>query len=206
VTIRLLTNSPVQRSLARTVLAGFLNASEAAPALCRLSILLGVVLLSGCQSLPGPFAPPEQRQPFDNFAPYRVHKIVDMGEPDANQHIVTGIVGDTGPWRWTNKRVEVRVFLRTNQMLRYVIDFSIVDATFKDTGPLEFSFYVNGHVVDHRRYTSPGSEHFEKPIPEDWVEPGKDAIVGAEVDKVWVSPADHQPLGFVLTRMGLLQE
>lgn len=172
----------------------------------RTLILLGVVLLCGCQDLPGPYPPPEQRQPFEGFAPYRVHRIVDMGDGDANDHIVGGVIGDKGSWRWTGKRPEVRVFLRTNQMLRYMIDFSIVDVTFKDTGPLEFSFYVNGHLVDQKRYTSPGSEHFEKPIPDDWVQPGKDAILSAEVDKVWISPADHQALGFILTRMGLLQK
>ena len=50
-------------------------------------------------------------------------------------------------------------------MLRYMIDFTIVDDTFKDTGPLEFSFYVNGHELDHVRYTTEGAKHFEKAVP-----------------------------------------
>lgn len=133
-------------------------------------------------------------------------RIVNLGDGDANQHVVRDILGDTGSWRWTAKHPEVRVTMRTNKMLHYVIDFTIVEATFKDTGPLQLSFYVNGHVLDQLTYTSEGPKHFEKPVPEDWIEPGKEAVLGAEVDKVWYSPADHQPLGFILSRIGLTQE
>jgi hypothetical protein len=171
----------------------------------RILILLGAVLLSACQNLPEPYVPPEQRQPFDHFEPYRIARMVNMADGDANQHFVQNILGDSGPWRWATKHPEVRLSMRTNKMLRYVIDFTVVDATFKDTGPVEFTFDVNGHPLDHVRYTSPGPKHYEKAVPEEWVEPHKDAIVGAEVDKLWYSPADHQPLGFIITRIGLTQ-
>lgn len=171
----------------------------------RILILLGAVLFSACQNLPPPYVPPEQRQPFDHFEPYRIMRVVNMADGDANQHFVSDILGDSGPWRWVTKHPQVRVKLRTNKMLRYVIDFTIVDQTFKDTGPLEFTFDVNGHELDRVRYTSPGAQHFEKEVPEDWVQPNQEATVGAQVDKLWYSPADHQPLGFILTRIGLTQ-
>ncbi len=167
--------------------------------------VLGVVLLSGCQNLPEPYVPPEQRQPFDHFAPYHVTRIVNMADGDANQHFVHDILGETGSWRWTVKHPEVRVTMRTSQMLRYVIDFTIVPVTFKDTGPLTFSFYVNGRLLDTQRYTTEGGKHFEKAVPDGWVEQGKETILGAEVDKLYYSPTDHQPLGFILTRIGLTQ-
>lgn len=170
-----------------------------------LPVVAAAALLSACQNIPAPYAPPEQRQPFDHFKPYRITRVVNMADGDANQHFVQDILGDKGPWRWVTKHPEVRVNMRTNKDLRYLIDFSIVKDTFKDTGPLEFSFYVNGHLLDKKKYAMEGSQHFEKAVPEDWVEPGKEAIVGAEVDKVWYSPADHQPLGFILTRIGLTQ-
>ncbi len=171
----------------------------------RNSALLGCLFLAACQNIPAPYAPPEQRPPFDHFAPYRITRIVDMADGDANQHFVKDILGDTGAWRWAVKHPEVRLTIRSNQMLRYLIDFSIVQDTFKDTGPLEFSFYVNGHLLDTQHYDSSGAKHFEKAVPEDWVVPGKETILGAEVDKVWYSPADHQPLGFILQRIGLTQ-
>jgi hypothetical protein len=161
--------------------------------------------------MPAPYVPPEQRQPFENFAPYRVHRLINMGDGDAEKHFVRDIGGLAGSWRWTGKHPEVRVFLRTNQMLHYVIDFTIVEATFKDTGPVTLSFFVNDHLLDKMTCTTTGSQHFDKPIPDEWIESGwiesgKDATVGAEIDKVWVSPADHAALGFILTDIGLRQQ
>ncbi len=172
----------------------------------RLLALPGAVFLCGCQNLPDPYAPPEQRQPFENFAPYRISRVVKMADGDAEAYFVRDIGGLAGTWRWTGKHPEVHLFLRTNRKLHYVIDFTIVEATFKDTGPVTISFFVNGHLLDKITYTAPGSQHFDKPVPEEWVEAGKDAIVGAEIDKPWFSPADGAALGFILTRIGLRQE
>ena len=171
----------------------------------RLLALPGAVCLCACQNTPAPYAPPEQRQPFENFAPYRINRLVDMADGDADKHFVRDIQGLSGTWRWTGKHPEVHVFLRTNKMLHCVVDFTIVEATFKDTGPVTLTFFVNGHPLGMKRYTAPGPEHFDKPVPPEWVEAGKEATIGAEIDKVWISPADHAALGFILTRMGLAQ-
>ena len=172
----------------------------------RTSILLGAVFLSACDNLPPPYAPPVQRQPFDHFKPYRLTRIIDMSDADADLHVVRDIIGSSGPWRWTGKHPEVRLLMRTNEKLSYVIDFTVVEETFKQTGPVTVSFYVNDHLVDRMKCDTPGSRHFEKPIPPEWVEPGKDTLAGAEVDKMWVSPADHQELGLIISRIGLTQQ
>jgi hypothetical protein len=156
--------------------------------------------------MPAPYAPPEQRQPFENFAPYRVSRFVDMADGDAARYVVRDIGGSNGSWGWTGKHPEVRLFLRTNQMLHYVMDFTIAGATFKDTGPVTLSFFVNGHLLDKVTYKAEGPQHFDKPVPEAWVQAGKDSIIGAEIDKPWVSPADGVALGFILSRIGLIQE
>ncbi len=83
---------------------------------------------------------------------------------------------------------------------------AIDEATFKDTGPVTLSFFVNGHLLDKATYSASGPQHIDKPVPRDWVEAGKDATVGAEIDKPWISPGDGVALGFILTRMGLTQE
>jgi hypothetical protein len=156
--------------------------------------------------MPDPYAPPAQRPSFENFTPYRVNRIVDMAEGDADTHIVRDISGGTGSWRWTGQHPEVRVFMRTNQMLHCIVDFTIVEATLKETGPVTLSFFVNGHLLDKTTYASSGQRHLDKPVPPEWVEKEKDALIGGEIDKVWVSPSDGVALGFILTRMGLRQE
>jgi hypothetical protein len=64
---------------------------------------------------------------------------------------------------------------------------------------------VNDHVLDHVRYTAAGTQHFEKLVPPEWIIINKDATVGAEVDKAWVSKDDGVRFGMILTRIGLTQ-
>ncbi|MEO8100636.1 MAG: hypothetical protein ABI811_23260 [Acidobacteriota bacterium] len=163
------------------------------------------LLLTGCQNLPPPYAPPEQRVPLPDFRSYRVARMVDMADGDVRDHVVSDILGDTGSWRWTGKRPAVKVVLRGNQNIRYLIDFTIADATYKTTGPVMLTFFINDHVLDTVRYDKPGTQHFEKLVPAGWVVPDKETIVGAEIDKVWVSPDDGAKLGFILTRVGLTE-
>jgi len=163
-------------------------------------------LLCACQDMPPAYAPPEQRQPIENFAPYRVSRVIDMADDDADDSIVHDVLRTGGTWRWTGEHPELRVFMRTNQGLHYIVDLTIAGATFKDTGPVTVSFFVNGHFLDKATFSAPGPQHFDEPVPEDWVEARKDAIVGAEIDKPWISPGDGAALGFILNRIGLRQE
>lgn len=165
------------------------------------------ILLGACQNMPEPYAPPVQRQPFENFRPYRVARIVEMSDPYASPHIVQDISDaiEAGTWRWTAQRPTVRVTLKQVENLKYVIDFTVPEATLKVTGPVTVSFTVNGRVLDRMRYATPGAQHFEKAVPADWVEANHDALVGAEIDKVWVAPQDKRTLGFILMRIGLTQ-
>ena len=89
--------------------------------------------------------------------------------------------------------------------LRYIIDFVLPEVTFKVTGPVTMTFLVNDHPLDSVRYTAFGEQHFEKVVPPEWVEPMKENLVAASIDKVWVAPVDGAKLGFILTRIGLTQ-
>src|SRR5689334_21058101 len=129
----------------------------------RSLLALAGLSLWSCQNIPETYAPPEQRQPFENFRPYRVSRLVHMSGGDAESHFVRDISGaHSGSWRWTGQRPAVRVLIRSNENLHYLIDFTIPGATFEQTGPVTLSFYVNDHLLDRAVYTSPGVHHFEK--------------------------------------------
>jgi len=149
--------------------------------------------------------PPEQRAPLEEFRPYSATRVVQMADPDAFTFIVQDIAGLEGNWRWTGKRPTVRLRPRAKEGLHYVIDFSLPDVTFKDTGPVTMSFFVGDHLLGSERYITSGAKHFEKPVPADWVTPAQDVLVSAEIDKVWVSKTDGATLGFILTSIGLAQ-
>ena len=115
-------------------------------------------------------------------------------------------IGDLeGNWRWTGKRPTLRLRPRAFEGVHYVIDFTLPEATFKETGPVTLSYYVGDRLLASERYTSAGARHFDKPVPSDWIVPQQDTLIAAEIDKMWVSKTDGAKLGFVLTAMGLTQ-
>jgi hypothetical protein len=169
--------------------------------------LLGAMcgLLCGCGNLPEPYAPPTQRPFFE--APPEAPRILNMADDGAESHFIQDISAELegNTWRWTGKRPTIR--LNSNQKLVYSIDFAIVESTFQQTGPVSLSLFVNDHLLDRVRYTSPGRRRVEKPVPAEWLEPDQNATLAAEIDKVWTPPqAGGKPLGFVLVALGLEQQ
>jgi hypothetical protein len=159
--------------------------------------------LCACQNMPEPYAPPAQRPVFAETRP-RSERMVNMGDPDAPRRFVQDIfLGEAeAGWRWTNQRPTVKVLVSPSEPLKYAIDFTVPEVTFKDTGPVTLSFYVNDHLLDRVEYTSHGSKHFEKPVPPDWLTPAEQTLA-AEIDKVWMAKEDGSKLGFILVRIGL---
>ena len=173
----------------------------------RLGLVCAAVLTgSACRNMPGPFAPPVQRQPLADFRPYRMSAIVDMSDEDARRtssrtSLRTRHPRGDGP----GKQPAVRVRMRSAENLRYTIDFAIAEVMLRNTGPLTVSFLVNDRVLDRVRYDHDGSQHFEKPVPAGWVTAGQDVTVGAEIDKPWIPPEGGPKLGIILMRIGLTQ-
>ncbi|HUA86515.1 MAG TPA: hypothetical protein VMB85_21805 [Bryobacteraceae bacterium] len=170
----------------------------------RVAAVIFLLSLCACRDVPD-YPLPQQSPSFENFRTHAV-RVVDLAQGGADQHIVRDIIGGSSlPWRWTLQRPAVKVRIGFNTSLNYLIDFTIAAATFKTTGPVTIAFTVNDHVLDRVRYTSPGPKHFEKPVPREWIQPHQDAIAGAEIDKVWVSKDDGAHLGFILSRIGLVE-
>jgi hypothetical protein len=168
------------------------------PALC---------VLSACQNSPEWFPLPVQRQAVEETRSYRAAKVIQMGDPAASASIVQDIEAEPegGAWRWTGKRPTIRTRPRASDGIHFVADFTINDTTFKDTGPVTVSFFAADHLIGTVHCDRPGPQHVDRPLPPDWIVPGQDLLLAAEIDKVWVSKADGAKLGFVLTSMGLTQ-
>ena len=165
--------------------------------------MTSALFLCACQTMPDAYAPPVQRLPFENVRPYRSPRFIMMADGDADFRIVRDIPAHAeGVWRWTGQHPTVRIPEGPNRDLRYVMDFALPNVTFASTGPVTLSFYVNDHLLDRVRYTTSGSKHFEKAIPPDWLEEGKEALASAEIDKVYTAQDDGVRLGFILVGMG----
>ncbi len=169
--------------------------------------LLGCVFLASCVSQPDIYAPPAQRKPLDQEILVRKTPVIDFSVAGADSSVVQDIPkgGQPGPWRWTGKRPTVRLTLLSANNLKFHAEFAVPDATFKDTGPVTLSFFVNDHLLDQQRYDTPGQKTFEKPVPAAWLQAPGSNTLAIEADKVWVSKDDGATLGFILSQIGLVQ-
>ena len=168
----------------------------------KIPAILLFLALSACQRM-REYPVPAQRPLFESFhvTPAR---IINMDDPAASGRFVRDISPDlSANWRWAFEKPAVRIRVRVERPLKYFIDFTIPDITFKDTGPVTISFTVNDRVLDTVHYPEAGYQHFEKPVPAGWLTVGQDAIVGAQIDKMWTSPGDGKKFGFIISRIGL---
>lgn len=132
--------------------------------------------------------------------------MVNMDDSDAAAHFVRDIYDSGTSWRWTRQSPAVKLKIRSLESLKYTVDFTVAEVTFKDTGPVTITFTVNDHVLDRVRITAQGHQHFEKRIPAEWLALDQYAILGAQIDKMWVSKTDGAKFGFILSRIGLVED
>jgi hypothetical protein len=159
-----------------------------------------VVLLGGCAQAPDTYAVPEQHVPF---RPSNT-EFIGAGDPFAQQFFVHDVVpSEGGPWRWTAAEPELRFFLQSTQNRRLVFEFVINERTFKDTGPVTISFFVNKRLLGRETYDSPGEKSFERPIPADWIHSNEETRVMARIENPWHTP--EGVLGILLKRVGFVQ-
>jgi len=173
--------------------------------LTRIAAATLSLFLCSCDRLPETYPPPQQR-PAQASTPDPYAMMLEMNDPDAAQHIVKDIYEPFGsPWRWTSKQPTVKMLVDSSDNLKLSSDFAIWDDGFKQTGPIELSFLVNGRLLDKVKYATPGYKHFEKPVPAGWLSEDTESTISIDVDKLYVSPQDGVKFGIILTRIGFLR-
>jgi hypothetical protein len=128
--------------------------------------------------------------------------MVEMGEGEAATHVLKDVEPGEGTWRWTGQQPTLKILAFTTENVKLRVDFTLWDVAFHETGPVELSFFVNGHLLDKIRYSAPGYQHFEKPIPADWLTTDVESTVSIVIDKMYTAPQDGKKFGFILSRIG----
>ena len=145
---------------------------------------------------------PPQRQSLTDPSPLAL--FVEMGEPTAVAHLVRDVSGDpegTG-WRWTYAQPELR-FPAPPPGWKFVMDYDVVAATFRDTGPVVLNVLIGGNPAGTERCDAPGLRRFEAAVPAGISTVDGTVIVQAHLDRVWTA-ADGVRLGFTLHRAGFV--
>lgn len=135
--------------------------------------------------------------------PGAVTPYFEMGDPRALECIVRDISvhAEGKGWRWTYFEPTLQFHLAASSNQRFSMDFSIIDATFRDTGPVILFCYINQHLLTKIFCPKPGDYRVDRPVPPEWIT-GEPTIVKAVLDKVWTAPGDGARLGYVLHRAG----
>ncbi len=168
--------------------------------------MLSSLALAACITQPDIYAPPAQRKPLDQQTLVVTQPMLDMSDATIDSQLVADIMRgpQTQPWRWTMQHPKIRLHLKSALNFRYHIDFALPEVTFKATGPVTITYYVNDQKLDSVRYDTPGQKSFEKPVPAGMLKEMSDNTLSAAIDKVWIS-RDKTPLGFIVSRFGLMQ-
>lgn len=162
--------------------------------------------LTGCVNIPDSYAPPIQRKPLSTVEPRAFGHFVDMSDPNADAYILKDIQqAGEAPWRWTLQRPELKFFLDSVDNLNLKIDYAVAEATFKTTGPVTATIFLNDKPFDKVRHENHGEQHYLKAVPAALLRAKTVNTLAIEVDKVWVSDSDGARLGLILTRAGFTQ-
>jgi hypothetical protein len=167
--------------------------------------LLCLLAAAGCRRAPEWYSMPEQRPPFTGDEPSPVAgRMFRVGDPNAASYLVKDVPNgpEGAPWRWVYERPEFRFLITDPHDLSFFMEFALPEETFKQTGPVTFSLFINGKAFTKLRFTKPGQLRLEEPVPPELLKADALNDVAIEVNPVWVAPADGAKLGFILSSAG----
>jgi len=131
---------------------------------------------------------------------------VYMSQADADAYIVGGMrERSEGPWRWTHDRPVLRFYLPEAGRLRFQMDLSLPENTFRETGPVTLTLALNGTVFDRVRYDKPGQQRYEHAAPAELLRSNAVNLVAITPDKTAGRVHGGERLGFVLTSAGFAE-
>jgi hypothetical protein len=167
---------------------------------------LAVVVCAGCSSLPESFPPPAQRAALTVPPTAGLGYFVAMSDANSSAYVVQGIADRTEmPWRWAYEHPVLRFLAPDVGRLQFMLDFSLPERTFRQTGPVTLTFIMNGKFFDRVRFDTPGQLHYAHPVAPEFLNRHGETRVAIDPEPVWVSKADGGKLGFIITRAGFAE-
>ena len=132
--------------------------------------------------------------------------MVAMNDPAVEDYIVKDISDtlESSTWRWGYERPELRFQLKQTAGQKLEAHFSVADATFKTTGPVTVTFFVNNKNVGTMKITKPGDQVFSKAVPADLLSTNDLTDVAIEAKPFWTSASDGRHLTVILTQVGFV--
>lgn len=169
-------------------------------ALATAAPLAAILMFAACRPASVPLPP--QRRTYTGPEAKAFGPLARAEDPHSQGNVVSGLRRD-GRWWWTVRRPRLRFWLDGAGPWKFTADVFLAGDTFKATGPVTISSYVNGHLLGALRCDASREFLFEKPVPPAWLDPARPVEVAMEADKVWLSK-DGTEFGFLLVSAGFL--
>lgn len=128
-----------------------------------------------------------------------------MSDPHAGDYVVQGFRAESeGAWRWAHEHPVLRFRLPQLASAKFTMAFALPDQTFRLTGPVTLTFFVNGRMLDRARYDQPGPHEYTHEVPAEFLKPDDFNLVAIDPDKI-AAPNPGEKLAFVLIRAGFTE-
>jgi len=164
------------------------------------------LILPACSRQPGYYTPQADRPAARALGPGELSHFTAMDGPAAANHLVSGVLQTDGaPWRWCERRAELRFQLPDTRGLRFRTEIAVSEMTFKQTGPVRIDVSINGKPLGAVVYGKPENRTAEFEVPPDMVTAARPVAVTLTADKEWVEPGTGVRRAFILTSAGFVQ-
>ncbi len=166
---------------------------------------LGCILaLTGC-SPNVHFAPPLQKALPQGPERPVVQPVIEMSDLRAEAFVIQDVFTLDGSkeFAWTGRRPRLRVWLDDAKVRVFRMRIAVPEETFSSTGPLTVSILVNGQQIAAPRFEQPGLHDYSCPVAEALLKKTSPAIVGFDIEPVFLDPRTHKEWGVLLYSIGL---
>uniref|UniRef100_Q01ZZ8 Lipoprotein n=1 Tax=Solibacter usitatus (strain Ellin6076) TaxID=234267 RepID=Q01ZZ8_SOLUE len=170
-----------------------------------LLVVMVAALSLSCGRQPGVYAAPPQQSLDLGPDPGGLNAFVTMDDPVSDEYIVKDISPGRDFRRWALTAPELRFVVKEPGHVKFAADFTVPEVTYKVTGPVTVFYAVDGKKLGSLVCDHPGDFHVEKPVPEGWIEAGKQVHVMFQATPRWISPEDGAQLSFLLRSAGFTQ-
>ena len=106
-------------------------------------------------------------------------------------------------WRWTNQNPRVKVWFQPGEPQSFYLRFTLAGVILKKAGPLTIRMIVNDKPLDVLRFDKEQEYEYSRPVPASMLGAEDSAVVGLDIDPIYVSPGDAMKLGVLLEEIGL---
>lgn len=154
-----------------------------------------LVWLGACARLPGPMAPPPQHAPEMPVPP--PHYLL-FREPESMRRVLEGLSGEvTDDWRWARKRAVLRLAVDETQGIFFQAVL-VAPEEFVRSGAGAIHVRLDGRPLGEIPIERPGYVAWKRPVPEEWLEAGREIEVVLEAGAEWLqgnTPRSYMLLG-----------